>query len=72
MSDPSVAGFLRVVSSIENHFTQAHVRPWDSPHGTADGVGVIKPLPLILMKDKFGRTCFVPEFPEELANTDIG
>lgn len=66
------SGFLRIVSSIESHFAQIYILPRGSPRGIADGVGVFRPLPLILMKDKFGRACFVPEFTEVLAKTNIG
>lgn len=60
------------VSFTESCFTQVHTLPEDSLHLIAGGLGVIKLLSLILMRDNFGRTCFVPELTEGLAKADIG
>lgn len=49
-----------------------HPRSYPSLHEIADEVGVIKLTPFILMRDEFGRTCFVAELTMGLAKADIG
>lgn len=72
MPDHSFVRSFRLVSSAESCFTQGHALSWHSLHFTADGIGVIKPLPVILMRANFGRKCFIPELTMGLAKADVG